>query len=188
MGGDLWQYEVPGHTDPEQALKALQARVFEEYSTQRGVDLQTMLRQAIPEQRKSIEAAKAEGDPYDLVEYYQGVIESLEPLCSQPVPSDTAGKIELLRKIMSAYGEPISNVLDTTGITRDRNAERFLCYALSDSEVRQFFGSEKPTLAQSRKALVTLQTQLVRGNSACWQYHDEKGHPLGWYFVGAQFD
>ena len=188
MGADLWQYEVSGHADPEQALQSLQARVFEEYSRQRSFDLGTLLREAIPEQQRAIAAAKAEGDPYDLVEYHEGVIASLQPLCSQPIPSDTAGQIELLRKIMAAYGEPICNVLDTTGITRKRNSEPFLCYALSDSELLELFGSQKPTLAQSREALWTLHPQLDRGDSACWPYYDDKGKPLGWYFIGAQFD
>jgi hypothetical protein len=188
MGADLWQFEVPGHTDPEQALEALQARVFEEYSKERGLDLQTMLREAIPQQRKAIEAARAEGDPYDLVEYHEGVIESLEPLCAQPLPSDTAGKIELLRKIMAAHGEPISNVLDTTGVTHEWGTGPFLCKILSNDEILQFVGSRTPTLAQCQQVGSALYSKLARGDSACWNYYDERTNPLGWFFTGAQFD
>jgi hypothetical protein len=190
MGADGWQYEVPGQDDPDLALQVLQARVFEEFTRDLSIDFLTFVRNAVPEMRQAIANDKAEGNPYGLLESHEEALKELESLCSQPIPADIAGQIELFRKIWitCALGEPICNVLDTTGTTREWRSCEFLCHILSDEEVLQYFGTQKPTLDQSMQFNYDLYEKLERGDSICWRYHDEAGNPLGWYFVGTQFD
>jgi hypothetical protein len=187
MGADLWQYEVPGQDDPDLALQSLQARVFKE---DLKTDLPMMASSAIPEMRQQIADLKAEGDPFGLLESHERALEELESLCAQPIPSDIPGQITLFRKVWNAValGEPICNLLDTTGTTREWRPYEFLCHILSDEEVLQFFDTPRPTLDQSMQFNYDLYEKLERGDSVCWRYHDKAGNPLGWYFMGTQFD
>jgi hypothetical protein len=190
MGADLWKAEVPGHDDPELALQALQARTFQEFTKRHKINLAKMAEESLADMRQSVEDDRAEGDPYGLQESHVEAIKELEALSSEPIPVDVPGQIELFRKIWSAraLGEPICNVLDTKGTTREWQPYEFLCHILSDEESQQYLGTQKPTLAQSRKAGADLMEQLERGDTVCWRYYEPTGEPLGWYFMGAQFD
>ena len=84
--------------------------------------------------------------------------------------------------------EPIGNLLDTVGITRDPQNNPFCCRVLSNEEMRQYCGSDKPTLPQSRKACRPVSDILGRAESVCWPYYDEAGSGLGYYFLGMSFD
>jgi hypothetical protein len=190
MGADIWQDHVPGHTDPDAALEALQARVYEEFTRDLNIDLVSMAGQWTAEMRQAIAQDKDDGDPYGLLESHEEALKELELLCSQPIPADMPGRIALFRTIWSAsaLGEPICNVLDTTGTTREWRPYEFLCHILSDEEVLEYLGTQRPTLADSREKSFALHEKLERGDSICWAYYGESGNPLGWYFVGAQFD
>lgn len=120
MGADLWQYDVPGQTEPHAAFEAIQARVFDEFTQRHKIDFPKMVREAVAGRREEIAGARAEGDPYGLADSYEESLAELESLCSQPLPVDKPGQIELFRKIWyaMALGEPIGNLLDTVGITR----------------------------------------------------------------------
>ncbi len=190
MGADLWQYDVPGQTEPDAAFEAIQARVFDEFTQRHKIDFPKMVREAVAGRREEIAGARAEGDPYGLADSYEESLAELESLCSQPLPVDKPGQIELFRKIWyaMALGEPIGNLLDTVGITREPPDDPFWCRELSEDEMRQYVGSDKPTIAQSKKACYTVSDILDRGASVCWPYYDNSGNGLGYYFVGASFD
>lgn len=190
MGADLWVYEVPGETDPQAALAALQARVFDEFTRELNIDFPKMVREAVSDRRQEIAAARAEGDPYGLAESYENSLPELETLCSQPIPADKPAQIELFRKFWYAtsLGEPICNVLDTVGITHEPPNEPFWCRVLTEEDLRQYVGSDKPTLPQSKQASYAVHDLLERGDSVCWPYYDESGNALGYYFVGTRFD
>jgi hypothetical protein len=128
MGADGWQDDVPGQTDPDAAFDALHARVFGEYTQSHKIDFPKLGRDAIAFYRHQVAAARANGDPYGLANSYQQSLAELESLCSKPVPADKHGQAKLFRKVWNAMvlGEPIGNVLDTVGITRDPQNAPFL--------------------------------------------------------------
>ena len=112
---------MPGQTEPHAAFEALQARVFDEFTQRHKIDFPKMVREAVAGRREEIAGARAEGDPYGLADSYEESLAELESLCSQPLPVDKPGQIELFRKIWyaMALGEPIGNLLDTVGIMRE---------------------------------------------------------------------
>jgi hypothetical protein len=190
MGADIWKAEVPGQDDPQLALQELQARTLQEFTRRHKINLATMAQKSLSEMREAVENDRAEGDPYGLLESHEEAIKELEALSSEPMPSDVPGQIDLFRRIWSATvgGEPLCNVLDTLGTTHEWRPYEFLCHILSDEETQQYLGVPKPTLAQSRKAGGDLMDRLERGDTVCWRYYDQSAKPLGWYFMGAQFD
>jgi hypothetical protein len=190
MGAELWQYDVPGQTDPDAAFEALYARVFDEYTQRYPIDLPEMVRDAAARKRELIASARANGDPFKIVDSCQESLAEVELLSSQPVPADKPGQAKLFRKVWDAMmlNEPIGNLLDTVGITRDPQNNPFYCRVLSDEEIRQHCGSDKPTLPQSRKAFHTVYEFLDRAESVCWPYYGEAANVIGYYFVGMSFD
>ncbi len=189
MGADLWQYDVPSQTDPDAAFEALYARIFDEYTRRHKIDFPKMIRETIAKKREGIASARANGDPYGVADSFEESLAELESLSSQPVPADKPGQARLFRKVWDVMvNEPIGNLLDTVGITRDPQNNPLWCRVLSDEEMRQYFGSDKPTLPQSQKACYTVSDILDRAESVCWPYYDEAGNGLGYYFVGMSFD
>jgi hypothetical protein len=183
VGAQLWHHEAPWHADPRQALKALQARFLAE-----KYDLAALLPQELVWARQSVAAARAEGDPYGLVDQYQAKVSLLERLCKRPIPDDLDGRLTILRKICADSGEGIGNVLDVEGVSQERavhTAER-----LSDEEMVRLVGTSRPTLAQARKAVYKINEELGRGECVCFPFYKGagKGQPAGWYFVGNTID
>ena len=95
MGAELWYHEAPWHPDPADALRALQARFLAE-----NFNLPALLPQHLGWARDSLAAAKAEGDPYGLVDGYEEKVRLMERLNSEPIPEDAQAQIEILRRSM----------------------------------------------------------------------------------------
>ena len=109
MGAKLWCHETSWQEDPTTALKTAQARFMTE-----NYDLSALLPQHLANARRAVALTEAEGDEYGVLEIYQREVRLLERLCSQPIPQDFEGQIEILRKINANTGEGIGNVLDVT--------------------------------------------------------------------------
>jgi hypothetical protein len=182
MGAELWYHEAPWHPDPTQALQALQARFLAE-----NYDLRTLLPQHLIWARDTVAAAKADGDPYGLVDLYEEKVRLLGRLNSQPVPRDSQTQIEILRQIHADSGQGISNVLDVKGISEEWNA--FAAQRLTQAETVRLVGRERPTLAQARNAIANIHVELGRGECVCFPIYDDAGKkPMAWYFVGNTVD
>ena len=183
MGAQLWYHETSWHPDPAMALKTFQSRFMAE-----KYDLSILLPDHLANARGAVAAAEAEGDPYELLEMYQKQVRLLEQLCSQPIPQDFEGQIEILRKISAYSGEGIGNVLDVTGISERRSIHA--AQRLRESEVIRLVGTERPTRAQAKKAIYKINEELGRGECVCFPIYDsvEKNRPVGWYFVGNTID
>jgi hypothetical protein len=154
-----------------------------------------MAEQMLLDAREAVESSRAEGDPFDLAKLYEKAVKKLEVLCSEPVPTDIAGRIALFRRIWSAaHGEPMCNELDITGTTHEWAPLGFLCKILSDEQTEQYLGAAKPTLTRCRELTFEIMDKLEstekleRGDTVCWRYYDDSGEPAGWYFIGARYD
>ena len=115
MGATLWYHDAPGHTDPSDALQALQARVLA-----REYDLHTPLPRRLLEARKTVVDVEADGDEYGLLDIYREQVRMLEEFTSRPIPRDPQAQIEILRRIEAYGGEGLGNVLDVEGISDAR--------------------------------------------------------------------
>ena len=182
MGAQLWHHEAPWHLDPAAALQALQARFLAE-----KYDLRSLLPQHLIWARESVASARAEGDPYGLVDLYEGQVRLLEHFNSQPVPQDAQAQIQILRQINAISGQGISNVLDVTGISEKR--EVFTAQRLTDVDTIRLVGTLRPTMAEACNAIYKINEELGRGECVCFPvYDDAGGYPVAWYFVGNTVD
>jgi hypothetical protein len=181
MGAELWYHEAPWDPNPAKALQALQARFLAE-----NYDLPALLPQHLIWARDSVAAAKADGDPYGLVDLYEEKVRLLERLNSQPIPGDPQAQVEMLRQIHADSGQGISNVLDVIGISEKRDV--FAAQRLTRAETVRLVGTEQPTLAQARNAIDNIHMALNRGECVCFPVFDEAGKPAAWYFVGNTVD
>jgi hypothetical protein len=182
MGAELWYHEAPWHPDAAKALQALQARFLAE-----NYDLPALLPQHLIWARDAAAAARADGDPYGLVDLYEEQVRLLERLNSQPVPRDPQAQIEVLRQIHALSGQGISNVLDVKGLSEER--EVFATQRLTQAETVRFVGTERPAVAQARNAIANINGALGRGEFVCFPVYDDAGRqPVAWYFVGNTFD
>ena len=183
MGADLWYHETPWHEDPATALKTLQARFMAE-----NYDLSALLPQHLANARRAVALTEAEDDRYGVLDIHRSEVRLLERLCSEPIPQDFEGQIEILRKINANSGEGIGNVLDVTGISERRSIH--VAQRLRESEMIRLVGTERPTRAQAKKAIYKINEELGRGECVCFPIYDsgEKNQPVGWYFVGNTID
>ncbi len=184
MGADVWEFESPGHEDPDRALEAVQVRVVRRMTGDSHLDLKAMAGDALSAMRESLDAGI--GELFGFREQQERALHELESLSAAPMPVDTAGQIDVLRKIFGAMGlgRASSTVLDARGTTPEWCSDASLCHILGETEVSQYLGTDRPTLADSQKASDDLREQLQRGRSVCWRYYDESGSFAGWYFMG----
>jgi hypothetical protein len=183
MGAELWYHETSWHEDPATALKTVQACFMAE-----NYDLSTLLPQHLANARRAVALAEAEDDRYGVLEIYQREVRLLERFCSQPIPEDFDGQIEILRKINANSGEGIGNVLDVTGISERRNTDT--ATRLRESEMIRLTGTEHPTRARAHEAIDKISEELERGECVCFPIYEssETNRPIGWYFVGMTSD
>jgi hypothetical protein len=180
MGADLWHHETLWHKNPEAALQALQAQFVAE-----NYHLATLLPQQLTWARESVEACQADGDPYGLLEMMQRNVEQLEQLCNQPIPTDAAGQIEIVRQLNADSGQGIGNVLDITRVTKQRKMHT--AQQLPEKEIVRLVGAAKPDRAQAQKSIYKISGELDRGECVCFAVY-EAGEPVGWFFVGNTID
>ncbi len=180
MGAELWFYEAPWDPDPQQALQKLQADFLAE-----NYDLATLLPQHLEWAKESVQAARADGDPYGLVEIYEERLELMERLSSRPIPENPTEKIEILRQVFSDTGQGIGNILDVTHVSDSRDypsAER-----LDEQELLRLAGVAKPSRSEAQKTGYEIHEGLHRGECVCFPFYED-GKPAGWYFVGNTID
>jgi hypothetical protein len=180
MGAMPWEHEAPWDPDPAVSLRALQAQFLAD-----NYDLEKHLHDCLASYRQAVETTKAEGDPYELLDFYQGQLESLERMLSMPIPADAQERIELLRKAEAGSGQGIGNVLDVQGIS----SKRAICVAqpLDHAEMARLVGTQRPTLVEARVAADRI--YLNRAECVCFPFYDaDSGEPVGWYFVGYTID
>ena len=183
MGADLWYHETSWHEDPATALKTLQARFIVE-----NYDLSALLPQRLADARRAVAYAEEENDPYGVLKIYRGEVRLLERLCSQPIPQDFEGQIEILRQINANSGEGIGNVLDVRGISEQRNGDT--ARPLREPEIMRLAGTRQPTRTEVHEAIDKVSEELGRGECVCFPIYDsrEQDRPTGWYFVGMTWD
>lgn len=183
MGAELWYHETSWHEDPATALKEVQARFMAQ-----NYDLSILLPQHLADARSAVALTEAEGDEYGVLESYQREVRLLERLCSQPIPQDFEGQIEILRKINANTGEGIGNVLDVTGVSEQRGIDT--ARRLREPDMFRLTGIENPTRAQVHEAIEKISDELKRGECVCFPIYESAGtnRPMGWYFVGMTSD
>jgi hypothetical protein len=183
MGATLWHHDLPGHPDPSDALKALQARVLAaEY------DLHTLLPRRLSEARNTVMDVEADGDEYGLLDIYREQVRMLEEFSGRPIPQDPQAQIEILRRIEAYGGEGLGNVLDVQGISDARGYP--MAHRLGEDDLMRLVGTTHPTLARARAAVPPIHTELNRGESVCFAFYEDgdPGPLAGWYFVGNTID
>jgi hypothetical protein len=183
MGADLWYHETSWHEDPATALKTLQARFMAE-----NYDLSALLPQHLAHARTAVALSEAEDDRYGVLDIHRSEVRLLERLCSQPIPQDFEGQIEILRKINANSGQGIGNVLDVRGISERRSGDT--ARPLRESEIIRLAGTRRPTREEADEAIGKVSEELVRGECVCFPIYDsrEQDRPTGWYFVGKTWD
>ncbi len=183
MGAELWYHETSWHEDPATALKTVQAHFMAE-----NYDLSTLLPQHLANARRAVALTEAEGDEYGVLKIYQGEVRLLERLCSQPIPQDIEGQIEILRKINANTGEGIGNVLDVAGISEQPGTDA--ARRLSEPDMIRLTATGHPTRAQAHEAINKISEELGRGECVCFPIYESDGtdRPTGWYFVGMTWD
>src|SRR5690242_2983284 len=67
--------------------------------------------------RDAVVAAKADGDPYRLVDIYEEQVRFLETVNSKPIPADPYAQVVLPREVFWHCGNEIGNVLDVKGVS-----------------------------------------------------------------------
>lgn len=180
MGAQLWYHEAPWHPDAAESLKALQAQFLAE-----NYDLHKVLPEQLANARASVEYAKEDGDPYGLVDFYQEQVASLAKLSAQPIPENPEEQVELIRRVWSAGGDEIGNVLDVRGISDDRDT--FQTQRLSDDDMLRLVGTAQPTIDEARQAVGDINAELNRGECVCFAVFNA-GVPAAWCFVGNTVD
>ena len=180
MGADLWHHEAPWHAKPEAALQALQAQFVAE-----NYDLAVLLPEHLTWARESVVACKKENDRFSMLDMLQENVELLERLCSQPIPSDAAGQINIVRHINADSGQGIGTVLDITGVSKQRIMHT--AQVLPEKEIVRLVGAAQPDRAQSQKLIYKINGELDRGECVCFAIYEE-GKPVGWVFVGNTID
>ena len=182
MGAELWYHEAPWHSNPSEALRALQTQFLAE-----NYNLTKVLPQHLKWARESLAAAQADDDRYGLVDLYSEKVQLLERLNSEPIPADPAAQIEILRQIYADSGQGISNVLDVTGVSSQRSF--FTARPLAPVEIMHFTGAAQPSISEAREALDKINEALGRGECVCFPvYEDDRKTPVGWFFVGNTVD
>src|SRR6185369_1646898 len=73
MGAELWYHEAPWHSNPSEALRALQTHFLAE-----NYNLTKVLPQHLKWARESLAAAQADDDRYGLVDLYAEKVQLLE--------------------------------------------------------------------------------------------------------------
>jgi len=182
MGAELWYHEAPWDPDPDAALKGLQAHFLAEH-----YNLPALLPEHLVSAHQAVDATKADGDSYGLLDIYEEQVKLLESLCNQPIPRNPQEQIQILRQVYAIGGQGIGNVLDVTGVTEKR--EDFTAQRLSDEEMQRLVVSTRPNLAQACQAVDKIHEELQRGQCVCFPFFDANtGKPAGWYFVGNTVD
>lgn len=181
MGADIWHHESAWHQDPAQALREIHERVLaSEY------DLAALVPKHLAVARKALAITRAEGDPYDLAELYEGEVTYLESVATRPLPGDVTSRLVILRGMYANSGEGIGNVLDIETVAPQ--PALFSAKPLDEAETQRLTGTPRPTAAQARSALPAIAEQLHRGDCVCFPVYDDAGQPAGWHFIGATVD
>jgi hypothetical protein len=159
MGATLWHHVAPWHADANVALKALQADFFVE-----NYDLAALLPIQLASARESVRAAERDGDKYGLVGIYRDRVKLLESLCAHPIPDSPHARIEILRRIESAIGSEIGNVLDVVAVADQRKSHT--AQQLSAHDVKRLVGVARPVYVGRRQVSATGGTRQRGSKSA----------------------
>jgi hypothetical protein len=183
MGAQLWHHRAPWHPSPGESLRALQARFFAAH-----YKLAAVLREHLDSARQAVALTEAEGDPYDLLDFYREEAALLEKLSRRPLPKDPDARIKLLRKIWASTGQGIGNVLDVLRVSPRSGI--YVARRLPAAETARLVGTDRPTAAQARAALGKINEELRRGEVVCFPIYAarDRRRAVGWYFVGNTVD
>jgi len=180
MGATLWYHETPWNDDPACALSALQAEFVDA-----NYDLAALIPQHLEWARESVAQCEADGDEYGLLDMYRTQLELLERLSGEPIPDDPRARVEIVRQLHSDTGQGVGNVIDLTGVSKQR--EFFRAQVLDVREIQGFTGNPQPTIAEARAAISKINCELGRGECVCFPMYDGKT-PAGWMFVANTID
>jgi hypothetical protein len=138
--------------------------------------------------RQAAAATEAEGDPYELLNFWRKQVALLEGVSRRPLPREPQGQIKLLRKIYAYTGQGISNVLDVERVSYKGGT----CVArrLKRDELARLVGSDRPSAAQAEAAVGKINEELGRGECVCFPIYavKDRQRAVGWYFVGNTID
>jgi hypothetical protein len=183
MGAELWHHRAPWHPNPADALRDLQARFLAAH-----YNLPALVRRHLRWAREAVECTQAEGDPYELLEFYREEVALLERVARRPLPETPGARVKLLRKVCASSGQGIGNVLDIERVSARRGTN--VAQRLPAAELSRLVGSDRPTAAQARAALVKINEELGRGEAVCFLIYAarDRRKAVGWYFVGNTID
>ena len=183
MGAMPWQIVGPYHSDTTEALRAVQAELF-----QREYNLERLLEERIANAQDSVRDTDAD-DEYGLLETYRESLKQLEEIKRQPLPANVHEQIRLLRRIETiGYGE-IGNVLDMEGVFEKHQHRKVV--PLSSPELQDIFGTIHPSREHmTAERLDKIYNSIDRGEAVCFPIFQSppSQQPIGWYFVGYTVD
>lgn len=180
MGAEPYEFRAPWHVDPNDALRAAQANFFLQ-----NYDLAEIIEQSLANAKESVTFCQEGGDEYNLLEFYQREVQSLESLASQQIPETEEEQIKVLRKVCEFSGEGIGNLLDIKSV--DKVGDFFVTRVLSEAELTNLFGTDRPTLSQAKRLLDLMADKIDRAEGLCCPIHEDD-EPVGWWFVGYTID
>lgn len=182
MGAMLWYHLAPWRPDPNEALRTLQESFFK-----RKYNLRAELQRHLHSAQEAARVTEAEGDPYDILDFYRDQVNLLTRIARRPLPTEPEKQIAVLRRIWACSGQGIGNVLDVTRVSSRRGL--FVAQRVSAGKIRELFGTETPTRAQAEAAVGKINEALGRGECICFPvYRARDRTPAGWYFVGNTVD
>ena len=186
MGAMLWYHEVPWRPDPADALRAFQNEYFNA-----RYDFAKTFEDYAQSTRSALEAERESGDQFGLVEIWENSLKVIEEIAAQPLPSDAAGQIAILRRVIATQTpDGFANVLDVTDV--DDKGGTHVTRRLRRSEVIELTGTDRPTVTQAQAAIDRIYPTLGRSESVCFELFGADGggdeKPTGWFFIGYTHD
>lgn len=182
MGAMPWQILGPPTKDPGDSLRQIQAKYFSD-----NYDLPVLLESRIRDMKNAI-ATTSVDDEYNLKDHYKDCLERLRTISLAALSDDVHEQIGLLREVEAIASSAVDNILDIKAVSSSPGI--FVATELAPIQLRECFGTERPTQDMALKQMWKVFELIDRGACACFRVY-RPALPLqcaGWYFVGYTAD
>ena len=178
MGAELYYYTTAYTSDPNDALESLQTLRLDRY------DLPKMVASNVTSCEQAF-VDTPEGDEFGLHEHYKTDLERARTIASEPIPTDFAGRLNLVRRLHYGTGQGIGNILDVEGVAGSVGARWCSAKPLAPVEVISKFGTDKLLTAEAGQYADAANEWLGRGECVCFPLYNALGdeEPIEWCFV-----
>lgn len=182
MGAMPWSIIGPYDPDPKVALAKVQRKYFDH-----NYDLPAVIEQQI----RSMESAVAncrEDDEYGLLGTFTASLRAIKRIARRPIPDDQDAQIRMLRKLVNAGGEPLNNILDIEGVSKEIYPWRV--FPLPEATVQEYFGTPKPSQMIAEQRLYQAYESIDRAEAVCFPVYRQRRpqRPVGIMYVGYTAD